>query len=165
MRSLLPVLGGLIACASAQTAPPPKLPKSVTPSTQAWLDQASESFNRVWNEQVTRALRENEPSGCLDSARARRTVLAWKVADDGRLEGARITDSCGVDYLDRAALESVEAVGALEPPPQELLAGAPDRELPLAFTLKAAKGCGQRFLERRPLPYLPNMPPGPTPLR
>jgi TonB family protein len=165
MRSLLPVLGGLIACASAQTAPPPKLPRSITPDAQAWLDQATESFTRKWNDQVGRALRENEPSGCLDSARARRTVIAWRVAADGRLQGARITGSCGLDYLDKAALEAVGAVGALDPPPPELLAGAADRELPLAFTLKAAKGCGQRFLERRPLPYVPNHPPGATPLR
>src|SRR3954465_14382344 len=107
MRSLLPVLGGLIACASAQTAPPPKLPRNMTSDAQAWLDQATESFTKKWDERVARALRENEPSGCLHSAGARRTVLAWKVAAGGRLEGARITGSCGLDYLDKAALDAV----------------------------------------------------------
>src|SRR6267378_4319763 len=61
-----------------------------------------------------------------------RTVGRWCASGSRQV---RVSRSSGVKYLDQVAIESVEGVKKLSPPPPGLV----HRELPMAFTLLGTK--------------------------
>src|SRR5262249_7286006 len=90
----------LLACASA-----PK-PQTRTFRYAGWLNQVKEKVGQVWTSKVTRASANQDPTGCLYSYRDRPTVTEFKVAADGRVFGAKVASSSGVEYLDRVAIDA-----------------------------------------------------------
>jgi len=145
----------LFACANAREARTPEQTKAeqdaagtaqepLPPSTQAsnlspiaksWLEQVKNAFGNLWTKAVIAASQRTDPTGCIYSTQDRRTVVCFRVADEGDIYQVRVSRSSGVKYLDQVAIESVEGVKKLSPPPPGLV----HRELPMAFTLLGTK--------------------------
>ncbi|MGE5049642.1 MAG: energy transducer TonB [Deltaproteobacteria bacterium] len=126
----------LLGCVSAPSTRP------ISPAARAWLDQVKEKFRLAWEAGVVRAANKYDPTGCLHRQKDRRTALTYTVAADGRLSGATLTTSSGVPWLDQVALDVAASVGAVAPPPPELLAGETELDVPFRFIRNAMeRGC------------------------
>jgi len=140
----------LAACLSACRTTPRGSPLS--PAAKSYLETVKAAFGGAWKPRVIDAASRNDPTGCLYSTRDRRTVLTFTVEGDGQISDIRVATSSGARYLDEVAVESIKSVRKLDPPPPEVMKGAPRQELPFAFTLRA-----RDHAERCSRPGLPSI--------
>src|SRR5262249_33677406 len=78
--------------------------------------------------------------GQLYSYKDRRTVVEFTLDGNGELRDVHVQTSCGVEYLDRVALEAFRKAERFPNPPPGLMDARGVGRLPFAFTLLAARG-------------------------
>jgi TonB family protein len=120
-----------------------------------YLNRVKETVGRIWEQRVQDEAMRHDPSGQMYSYKDRQTVVEFSINQSGEVKDVHISVSCGVDYLDRTAVESFRRAERFPNPPPGLVGEDGMVRLPFAFTLLAATG-GLR-LQIGPA-YLPNSP-------
>ena len=105
-----------------------------------FLNRVKETVGRIWVREVQDAAQRHDPTGAMYSYKDRRTVVEFSLDRAGELKDVHITLSCGVDYLDRTAVEAFRRAERFPNPPPGLLGDDGMMRLPFAFTLLAATG-------------------------
>ena len=105
-----------------------------------FLNRVKETVGRIWVREVQDEAQRHDPSGAMYSYKDRRTVVEFSLDRSGELKDVHITISCGVDYLDRTAVEAFRRAERFPNPPPGLLGDDGLVRLPFAFTLLAATG-------------------------
>jgi TonB family protein len=105
-----------------------------------FLNRVKETVARIWVQEVQDEAQRHDPNGQIYSYKDRRTVVEFSLDKMGEIRDVRLSVSCGVDYLDRTALDAFKRAERFPNPPPGLIGDQGVVTLPFAFTLLAATG-------------------------
>jgi TonB family protein len=120
-----------------------------------FLNRVKETVARIWVREVQDESQRRDPTGHIYSYKDRRTVVEFSLDRAGEIKDVHLAVSCGVDYLDKTAIDAFKRAERFPNPPPGLVGEDGLVRLPFAFTLLAATG-GVK-LQIGPA-YLPNSP-------
>lgn len=96
----------------------------------AYFNKMKQAISRNWSPNT--AIMVNDPTGRLYTKKDRFTELKVFISDRGKLVKAKVVTSCGVDFLDREAINAFKMAAPFAPPPEILL--NKDRQLEVRFS-------------------------------
>ena len=80
-----------------------------------------DSVESHWNGLFRQEYRRRDPTGRLYGRRNRSTLLSIVLDRDGRLGSVKVAESCGLDFLDRAAVEAFRRAQPFPNPPDGIV--------------------------------------------
>ena len=92
-----------------------------------------------------REYRRRDPTGHIYGQRPRRTILNIKLKADGSLEAVQVTQSSGVDFLDREAIAAFQKAEPFPNPPKGLISDTGYISFPFGFHLEFSRGFRSPF--------------------
>ena len=95
----------------------------------AYFNKIKQAISRNWSPGT--AIIVNDPTGKMYGRKDRFTKLQVFISDKGKLVKAKVITSCGVDFLDREAINAFKMAAPFAPPPEVLL--NKDRQLEIRF--------------------------------
>ena len=95
----------------------------------AYFNKMKQAISRNWSPGT--AMIVNDPTGKMYGRKDRFTKLQVFISDKGKLVKAKVITSCGVDFLDREAINAFKMAAPFAPPPEVLL--NEDRQLEIRF--------------------------------
>jgi len=120
-----------------------------------YLNRVKETVARIWVPAVEDQAQKHDPNGHMYSFKDRRTIVEYTLDKTGDVKDVHIAVSCGVEYLDRVAVDSFRRAQRFPNPPPGLFDESGTARLGFAFTLLAApEGVRMSFGPA----YLPNSP-------
>jgi TonB family protein len=90
-------------------------------------------------------LSRHDPSGHIDDATDRTTVLKVQLDQDGRIVDLKVARSSGVDFLDDEAMSSFRRAAPFENPPPELFDGERYIRFNFGFIVQPSHGTSFKF--------------------
>ena len=95
----------------------------------AYFNKMKQAISRNWSPGT--AIIVNDPTGKMYGRKDRFTKLKVFISDKGKLVKAKVITSCGVDFLDREAINAFKMAAPFAPPPEVLL--NEDKQLEIQF--------------------------------
>ena len=95
----------------------------------AYFNKMKQAISRNWSPGT--AIIVNDPTGRMYGRKDRFTKLQVFISDKGKLVKAKVITSCGVDFLDREAINAFKMAAPFAPPPEVLL--NEDKQLEIRF--------------------------------
>ena len=95
----------------------------------AYFNKMKQAISRNWSPGT--AIIVNDPTGKMYGRKDRFTKLKVFISDKGKLVKAKVITSCGVDFLDREAINAFKMATPFAPPPEVLL--NEDKQLEIQF--------------------------------
>jgi TonB family protein len=119
------------------------------PSKQAESDDPNVRFFNMVKRRVgehwdpTSSLRQRDPTGTIFGGKTRCTMLSVTLDSEGMLRAVSVEESCGVDFLDDAAVRAFKQSAPFPNPPPELLT-ANEVKFQFGFFLEFGGRCARR---------------------
>ncbi|MBP5407091.1 energy transducer TonB [bacterium] len=95
----------------------------------AYFNKIKQAISRNWSPGT--AIIVNDPTGRMYGRKDRFTKLQVFISAQGKLVKAKVITSCGVDFLDREAINAFKMAAPFAPPPEILL--NKDKQLEIRF--------------------------------
>ena len=95
----------------------------------AYFNKIKQAISRNWSPGT--AIIVNDPTGKMYGRKDRFTKLQVFISAKGKLVKAKVITSCGVDFLDREAINAFKMAAPFAPPPEVLL--NEDKQLEIRF--------------------------------
>ncbi|MBR6422090.1 energy transducer TonB [bacterium] len=95
----------------------------------AYFNKMKQAISRNWSPGT--AIIVNDPTGRMYGRKDRFTKLQVFISAQGKLVKAKVITSCGVDFLDREAINAFKMAAPFAPPPEILL--NEDKQLEIRF--------------------------------
>ena len=95
----------------------------------AYFNKIKQAISRNWSPGT--AIIVNDPTGKMYGRKDRFTKLQVFISAKGKLVKAKVVTSCGVDFLDREAINAFKMAAPFAPPPEVLL--NEDKQLEIRF--------------------------------
>jgi TonB family protein len=105
----------LSGCAHPEPGIPPHDQRAADPRYAPFFDAVKKSVGQHWDPNAS--LRQRDPTGNIYGGRDRYTLLSITLDTQGALREVRVEHSCGVDFLDKAAIAAFQKSAFPNPPP------------------------------------------------